>query len=113
MSRPVVNAPEPKHAQLVAEATSLHRQGRLAEAARLCQAVLGEDAGNFEALHRIGAIRAQEGRHQEACDYLRRALERNPDSAATHYNLGIALAALGRPDDAMAELPEGDRDRAR
>ena len=59
MSRPIVSAPESKLAQLVDEAASLQRQGRLDEAERLFQAVLGEDAGNFEALQRIGAIRAR------------------------------------------------------
>ena len=97
-----MNAPESKLAQLVDQATSLQRQGRFAEAERLFQTVLGEDADNFEALHRMGAIRTQEGRHQDAVLYLQRALNRNPDIADAHYNLGIALTALGRPDDAMA-----------
>ncbi len=102
MSRPEVSASAGNIARLIAEATSLHQQGHLAEAEGLLQAALREDAGNFDALHRIGTIRVEEGRHEEAVEYLNRALQRSPDSANAHYNLGIALAALGRPDEAMA-----------
>ena len=78
------------------------RQARLADAEQAFQAILLEDAGNFDALHRIGAIRTAQGRCEEALDYLQRALERDPDSAAARYNLGIALGALKRTDEAIA-----------
>ena len=66
MSRPEVNASAGNLSRLIAEATSLHQQGHLAEAEGLLQAALREDAGNFDALHRIGTIRVEEGRHEEA-----------------------------------------------
>lgn len=97
-----MNTPAPSIAQRVEEAEALHLQGRLAEAERLYEAVLDDDPTNFDALHRIGVIRAKQGRHEDAVESLRAALERNPESAVAHYNLGIALAALMRRDDATA-----------
>jgi tetratricopeptide (TPR) repeat protein len=49
------------------------------------------------------------GRIDEASAELRRSLKLNPDSAPTHYNLGLALAAGRRFEDAAAEFGEAVR----
>jgi tetratricopeptide (TPR) repeat protein len=80
---------------------SLHRQGRLLEADRAYQAVINTDATHAPALLHLGVLRLQQGRTAEAESLLRRAVAADP-CAAAHANLGAALAALGRAEDAIA-----------
>jgi tetratricopeptide (TPR) repeat protein len=79
----------------------LHRRGRLLEAARAYQAVIGGDATHAPALLHLGVLRLQQGLAGEAEGFLRRAVDADP-SAAAHANLGAALIALGRSDEAIA-----------
>ena len=58
-------------AQRLQEAEALHQQGRLTDAENLLRAVLGVDSGNFDALSRMGALRAKQGKYEEALTYLR------------------------------------------
>ena len=51
----------------------------------------------------LGQIRQMQGRADEAVMCQRKALELDPNSAATHANLGNALLDEGRVDDAVAE----------
>jgi Flp pilus assembly protein TadD len=46
------------------------------------------------------------GRWDEAYAHLRRSLELNPQSAATHYNLGYVMARRGQVNEAVAEFRE-------
>jgi tetratricopeptide (TPR) repeat protein len=46
----------------------------------------------------------QAGRYDEAAAEYRRALERRPDSAILHYNLGTALLQAGRYEEARRHL---------
>jgi tetratricopeptide (TPR) repeat protein len=85
----------------VEQALSLHRRGRLSEAAALYQAVLKADRDRFDALHGLGTVRSQQGQYEEARSLFRRALRQNPKSPEAEYNLGLALAALKRFDEAV------------
>ena len=44
-----------------------------------------------EAYLKLGMVLQQSGDHSEACRVLRRAIRRDPDSAAAHLALGMAL----------------------
>jgi tetratricopeptide (TPR) repeat protein len=66
--------------------------------------------GDFQALGQIGNCLAALRRFEEAESYLRGALE-HLDDAPTHYNLGLVMALVGRPVEAVAEYERAlDRD---
>ena len=94
--------PAPDHARLLEQALACFRRGDTAQAEKFYLAVLRDDDGHFNALHLLGVLRAQQGRHHEAIDLMTRALERNPASAEAHGNLGNALYELDRHEQAVA-----------
>lgn len=55
-----------------------------------------------DALCDLGIALNNAGRHAEAADALRKALELRPDFTDARFNLGTACAALGRTDEALA-----------
>jgi tetratricopeptide (TPR) repeat protein len=78
-----------------------HQAGQLAEAVRLYEAVLSAAPAQFDALHLLGVVAAQQGRHEEACGLIGRALVVNAGSATALCNYALALNALGRFDEAL------------
>jgi len=91
-------------AQAVEEAAGLYRQGRLAEAEKICSRVLRAQPNWFDALHLLGVLKLQGGKAGAACTHLEQALKLNPASAQVMSNLGMALAALNRDQEALAIL---------
>ena len=85
-----------------AEAKAFHQQGRLAEAERLYRQVLALEPRHAEALHLLGVVALQTGRHDAAADLIGRAIETAPAVAAYHANLAGALKGLGRLEEAAA-----------
>lgn len=83
-------------------ALSLHRLGRLDEAARLYQLALKANPHHFDALHNLALLRLQQSRPDEAAKLLRKALEQNPAAAEAHNSLGTAWQMAGRLAEAMA-----------
>jgi len=55
-----------------------------------------------DALCDLGIALNNAGRHAEAAEALRKALELRPDFTDARFNLGTAYAALGRTDEALA-----------
>ena len=53
------------------------------------------------ALHLLGVLVNQFGKHELAVELITEALALNPNDAKAHYNLGIALKDLGRLEDAI------------
>lgn len=80
----------------------LQRQGRLAEAEQLYEAVLQLDRHHPGALHNLAMIRAEDGRLGEAASLLRHAIDRHPGDAAAHNGLGGVLQAMGQHAEALA-----------
>jgi len=91
-------------AQAVEEAVGLYRQGRLAEAEKICTRVLRARPYWFDALHLLGIIKLQGGKAGAACTHFEQALKLDPASAPAMSNLGMALAALNRDQEALAIL---------
>ncbi len=54
------------------QAVALHRQGDLARAEALYVQILDAEPGLFGPRYYLGLIRLQQGRPDEACDYLGR-----------------------------------------
>src|SRR5215813_1320490 len=91
-------------AQAVEDAAGLYRQGRLAEAEKICSRVLRAQPDWFDALHLLGVLKLQGGKAGAACTHLEQALKLNPTSAQVMSNLGMAFAALNRDQEALAIL---------
>src|SRR6202521_226253 len=87
--------------QAFEQAAALHALGRLWEADQLYQMVLKADRRHFGALCRVGAIRLQQGRFDDAVALFRRALKVDGTSADAHQGLAFALTGLERFEDAV------------
>jgi tetratricopeptide (TPR) repeat protein/SAM-dependent methyltransferase len=86
---------------LLAVAIRCHEAGALMEAERHYRGVLAADPNNAAVLHNLGILAVQTNRHQLAVDLIGKAVARNRRMPDAHYNLAIALEALGRDDDAL------------
>jgi len=92
----------PDLSRLADKALAAHRDGDLAEADRLCRAVLQRDPGNFDVLHLAGSVNRELGRLGEALRFLAAAVRRNAGSAAALSDLGLVQHLSERYADALA-----------
>ena len=97
------NADDSRTADVLAQAAELQKRGLLAEAEALYRVVLASEPENFNALHMLGVIRYEQGRHPEAIQHLAKAVRRRPQSPEAHYNLGLALFEVRRYEEAVAQ----------
>ncbi len=88
--------------QLLAQAVSLHRQNRLAEAESLYRRVILQSPRHFDALHMLGVIEYQNNRPEQSIALIERALDVEPAEPLAHVNLGNALLSRGRFEAARA-----------
>jgi protein O-GlcNAc transferase len=86
-------------AQLAA-AMRCHQGGRFVEAERLYEQILQSAPRHADALHLLGVLAHQTGRHDTAAVFIGKAIAENARVPAFHNNLGNALKAQGRLDDA-------------
>jgi tetratricopeptide (TPR) repeat protein len=84
-----------------ATAWQLFQSGRLMQAEEVCRHVLRSDPAHAPALHLLGVLAHQVGRHNEAISWIRQAIASNPDNAEFHYNLGVAQQFHGRIEDSV------------
>nr|WP_316641599.1 methyltransferase [uncultured Roseateles sp.] len=85
-------------------AFALHRAGRLDEAAAAYGAIAPDDGLYLDALHLLGIVAGQQGRHGEAVELLTRVTAQRPDFLPALSNLGNAQLAAGQPDAALASF---------
>ena len=86
------------------EALTLHRNGRLDEAARCYRNILAAEPHDFEALFYLGQVLAAQGRLEESFGLTHAASLARPDSAEAHYQMGTLLLAMRRPHQALPSL---------
>jgi len=101
-SRPTPDA----DAQALQQGISLHREGRLAEAAAIYQLVLSRNPTHADAMHLLGAIAMQSGDWARAGQLIEQAVAVNPSRAEFHLNLGQVYKARGdlpRAEEALRE----------
>lgn len=98
-----MSAPESRSeaARLLVAGVQAHEANDLPRARSLYESVLALVPEQADAMHLLGVVADQEGRHDEAVALIRRAITHSPHVAAFHGNLGTALLALG--DMAAAE----------
>lgn len=92
--------------QSLAVASEHHRAGRTAEAERLYNEILSISPGQADALHLLGVLRLQAGRPAEAVDMMRQAIASDAKEPVFHSNLGHALNAMGRTEDAAMSFAQ-------
>ena len=91
--------------ELFGQAVSLHRQGRLEDAGRIC--LLIQQQGGpvaFEARYLLAFLRYQQGRLGEALQAVEAALSGDPTVAKALLLHGTLLHAAGKPVEALAQL---------
>ncbi len=80
---------------LLADAFRLYESGSLTLAEqKFCQ-VLGIDVTQPQALRGLGMLYSQQGRYEDALDYLEQSLECDANQAICHYTRGLVLTKLG------------------
>src|SRR5262249_61675953 len=88
--------------QTIEQAIQLHQQGRLIDAERLYREVLRVAPRDFEALHRLGLLKAQQGKADEAVRLIELALAGDRTTGAAYLHCAFVLARAGPADDAVA-----------
>jgi predicted O-linked N-acetylglucosamine transferase (SPINDLY family) len=79
-----------------------HQAGRLQAAEQLYRQILALEPDHAGALHLLGLIAHQVGKHEVAVVCIGRAIQLDGNEVAYHSNLGEAYRALRRLDDAVA-----------
>jgi tetratricopeptide (TPR) repeat protein len=95
------------HDRTIDQALEHHQQGRLADAEQLYRRVLADDPNHADALHFLGVIAHQVGRHADAVNLIGlalRQLQDGPPRADVLNNFAEALRMAGRVPDAVAAL---------
>ena len=92
--------------QRLAQAIGYHQAGRLTEAEALFRGILKESPREPEALHLLGVLAHQAGRHQEAIDLISRALTTPGPQAIYHSSLAAAYLDLDRLEEGTAHARE-------
>ena len=88
--------------QALEQAFRFHQEGDLGQAEPIYRLVLAVAPQHPVALHLLGVIAAQCGRHQDAAVFLERSLAVNPNDAVAQMNYGEIQRALGRFEQAQA-----------
>ena len=83
---------------------SLIRRGRFEEAIVAAERGRKLDPLSVQARVAVGAAWRAAGQYDRAIGEFRRTLEMSPANNRVHFQIGITLVAMGRPDDAIREL---------
>jgi len=94
----------PAVAALFGAAVAHHQAGRLAEAEACCRRVLVAEPSHADAMHLLGVIALQVGRHDVAVDLIRRAIRLNASNPNYFSDLGNACFAQGNACFAQGNL---------
>ena len=78
-----------------------HKSGNLSDAVRHYRAVLIEEPTNVDALNLMSVLALTAGDGPTAASLAAAALEQQPEWFLSHVNLGNALQAMGRADEAI------------
>jgi len=98
-----------RSSELLARALRHHKAGNLSEAEKIYGQILAADPTHVDALHHLGVIATQLGKHESAIEYIRQAIAQIAGVAAFHYNLGCAYQAGNKRDEAIAAYQEAVR----
>src|SRR4029453_2010063 len=86
---------------LMQEATALHREGQLAEAALRYEQGLGREKKNADAMFLLPPIQCQQGRLSDGIETARKAIKIDSKYAPAYNLMGVAQQQLGRTELAL------------
>jgi protein O-GlcNAc transferase len=89
--------------ELLAAGLQHLRAGRLAEAEASYRRVLAAQPGHSDALHLLGIVVYQMGRHERGVELIRQAIQRNGQRPTYFCDLGVMLKNQRKLDEAIAE----------
>jgi tetratricopeptide (TPR) repeat protein len=79
-----------------------HQSGNLHQAETIYRKILKEQPDNFDALHMLGVLYAQQKNRESAVRFIKKALKINPNSSYAYYNLANVLRDNNRFDEASS-----------
>lgn len=85
----------------IRQAIALFQEGKLVPAGERCREITALDPDHAEAIHLLGVMAYQSGRHRDALDLIGRAIELNAKSPQFYNNAGLNHLALGDPQQAI------------
>ena len=85
----------------IADAARHYAARDLDQAASVCLELLRDDRTHFDALHLLGVICTNQGRHADGVSYLLRAAAMRPNDGRLQSNLGSSYGAVQRFDKAV------------
>jgi protein O-GlcNAc transferase len=83
------------------DAMMMHRSGQLAEAETIYRRILEDDPNHSDALHLLGVLASQAGRHDLAVRIIHQAIAISPNNAIYYLNLGHVFKNLNQLQDAI------------
>jgi tetratricopeptide (TPR) repeat protein len=89
--------------------TVLFRLGRLDEAENAFRQAADQNPTDARARDSVAAVCLKHGEYEAAADWALRSLEQDMQLFRAHYHLGVALAYLNRPTEAVAALEAAAR----
>jgi tetratricopeptide (TPR) repeat protein len=90
-----------KRAELINLAWNLYQVGNFRESIHICEKILEDQPGNFDALSLAGRLSYQIKKYDAAIKYFEKALIIKPDDANTYNNLGLSFQEQGKLDEAV------------
>jgi len=90
--------------ELIKQAMQLQRNGELEQAKQIYQMVLKSNQQHPDALHLYGLACHQQGDHETAITYIRRAVDLVPSQPVVRNNLADALRDTGQLSEALSQL---------
>lgn len=88
-------------ARALKAAVGQHERGDLAAAKALYEQILAAQPNHVDALHLLGVIDSQEGRHADAVQRIEQAIAVGGENAVLYGNLGNAWNSLGNDEQAI------------
>ena len=85
-------------------AMALYRTNQLEEAEKELRYILKRDSLNFDALDGLGIVLIKMERHQEALQYLKKAVTINEQDLMVHVHLSVVYEKLKLPESALSEM---------
>lgn len=83
-------------------AIRFHQAGQLAEAENLYRSILNDDPAHSDALHLLGVIASQVGKHDLAIQLIQQAVALSPKNSLYYNNLGHVFRTLNQLDNAIS-----------
>lgn len=82
-------------------AANLLQMGRYGQVEAACRTILKARPGQPDALHLLGVVTLQSGKHEKAINLIKKALRKNPRNASYYITLGEAYRDYGWPAQAI------------